>query len=107
MEATICIVPRRFDVLFGRGRNTRVHSGNLRAKHLVEMRFEEYEKANKQEKTVIAEEIVANIKASNGRFLTSEDGGWVEVDAETARYKIAHFFRRRRMTAKAQEENDE
>ena len=53
------LVPRRFDVLFGRGKNTREHTGNLRAGHLVEMHQEEYEKAGKFEKTQIAERIVA------------------------------------------------
>ena len=98
MSSTLCIVPRRFDVLFGRGRDTRVHTGNLRAKHLVEERFEEYEKASKHGKTVIAEQVVAAIKKSYGRFLKweNEDAGWVEVDFDTARAKIAHFFRRRR-----------
>ncbi|CAB9515742.1 expressed unknown protein [Seminavis robusta] len=98
----LCVIPRRFDVLFGRGRDTRVHAGNLRAKHLVEMRFDEYEKANKKEKTKITKEIVAQIKESKGRFLISHEGNgeWVEVDEETARCKIAHFFRRRRISAK-------
>ncbi|CAB9530375.1 Transfer protein [Seminavis robusta] len=70
----LCVIPRRFDVLFGRGRDTRVHAGNIRAKHLVEMRFDEYEKSNKKEKTNIAKEIVAQIKASNGRFLICHEG---------------------------------
>ena len=98
LSSNLYIIPRRFDVLFGRGRDTRVHTGNLRAKHLVESRFEEYENANKHEKTVIAEQVVSTIQESYGRFLKWEDNdkGWVEVDFNTARYKVAHFFRRRR-----------
>jgi hypothetical protein len=90
------LIPRRFDVLFGRGTDTRVHTGNLRALHLVEMEFKTYEEASKMEKTAIAARIVTRIQESYGRFLKWEDGGWVEVDFETARNKMSHFFRRRR-----------
>lgn len=97
------IVPRRFDVLFGRGRYTRQHTGNLRAGHLVEMYQEEYEKAGKYEKTMIAERIVTVIHRSYGRFLKWENIGWVEVDNEAAREKISHFFRRLRIKATTSE----
>lgn len=40
------IIPRRFDVLFGRQKNTREHSGNLRALHLCEMVRPAYEKVS-------------------------------------------------------------
>jgi hypothetical protein len=63
------IVPRRFDVLFGRGKNTREHTGNLRCVHLVEMSQAKYEAANKYEKTEIAERIVTMVHESYGRFL--------------------------------------
>jgi len=92
-------LPRRFDVLFGRGRYTREHTGNLRAAHLVEMYQTRYEAANKFEKTEIAERVVAIIHESYGRFLKWEDGdsdgaaGWVEVPYDIARKKVAHFFR--------------
>ena len=99
------ISPRRFDVLFGRGKNTRCHAGNLRALHLVESHKEEYEKAAKFEKTAIAERIVKIIYESHGRFLKWEgDNGWVEVDCALARDKISHLFRnvRSRKTVIAQ-----
>jgi hypothetical protein len=95
-----CLVPRRFDVLFGRGSHTRVHTGNLRALHLVEMQCEEYEEASKNEKTAIAARIVTKILESYGRFLKWEEEGWVEVDFDTARNKVSHFFRRRRLQEK-------
>lgn len=90
------IVPRRFDVLFGRGKHTREHTGNLRAYHLVEMSFLEYENANKCRKTEIAQRIVDIIHESYGRFLRWEEGGWVEVDDEDCHKKISHFFRQMR-----------
>lgn len=87
------ILPRRFDVLFGRGKYTREHTGNLRALHLVEMHRAEYERAGKFEKTEIAERIIQIIHESLGRFLKWENEGWVEVDDTVARAKVAHFFR--------------
>jgi hypothetical protein len=51
------LVPRRFDVLFGRGHYTRNHTGNLRAAHIADMFRDKYEAATKYEKTAIAERI--------------------------------------------------
>ena len=47
------LVPRRFDVLLGRGKTASEHTGNLRAFHIVEMNRERYEHAGKFEKTQI------------------------------------------------------
>jgi hypothetical protein len=68
----INITPRKFDVLFGRGRTTRNHVGNLRCAHLVEMHQLEYEKCSKSEKTELAKRIVTMIKECNGRFLKKD-----------------------------------
>ena len=90
------IVPRRFDVLFGKGTKIADFTGNLRAFHIVEMNRAKYEKAGKFEKCQIATKIVQLIKQSYGRFLRKEDGCWTIVDDETARLKISHYFRRLR-----------
>lgn len=91
------VIPRRFDVLFGRSRTIRQHTGNLRAGHLVEMYKEQYERANKYEKTEIAERLVSIIHESNGRFLKwDKQIGWVQVDNDVAREKVSHFFRHNR-----------
>ena len=92
------IIPRRFDVLFGKGTTTAEHSGNLRAFHIVEMNRARYEDAGKFEKTQIASRIVYLIQKSYGRFLKKEKGCWQVVDDETAREKISHYFRRLRET---------
>ena len=92
-------VPRRFDVLLGRGKSSSEHTGNLRAFLIVEMNREKYERASKYEKTQIAEKIVHLIRQSYGRFLKrdTESGGlWVETSTEEARKKISHCFRRLR-----------
>lgn len=88
------LVPRRFDVLFGKGKREREHTGNLRALHLCDMYWEAYESSNKYGKTEVAEKIVLIIQQSGGRFLKpTNSGAWVEVDDTAAREKIAHFFR--------------
>ncbi|CAB9528005.1 Transfer protein [Seminavis robusta] len=92
------IVPRPFDVLFGRGLHTRNHTGNLRAAHIADMFRDKYEAAGKYEKTAIAEQIVTIIRESHGRFLKWEDDAWERVDQQDVRNKISHFFRNTRNT---------
>ncbi|CAJ1934427.1 unnamed protein product [Cylindrotheca closterium] len=90
-------IPHRFDVLFGRSKMTREHTGNLRALHLINMWEAKYEGAGKYEKTIITEKIVNIIRDSGGKFLKWEnDKGWLQVDNEAAREKIAHWFRHNR-----------
>lgn len=101
VESTI--VPGKFDVLFGRGRNTREHCGNLRCAHLVEMHQIEYEACSKLEKTALAERIVDIVKDCGGRFLKKDrKKGWEEVPDTMAREKVAHFFRHLRAIVSTQ-----
>mmetsp|Transcript_43718 Transcript_43718/g.105442 ORF Transcript_43718/g.105442 Transcript_43718/m.105442 type:complete len:467 (-) Transcript_43718:158-1558(-) len=90
------IFPRRFDVLFGKGKTVREHTGNLRAGHLVNMWQNEYDKANKYQKTEIAERIVAIVHESHGRFLKSGEYGWFVVEHDVAREKVSQWFRKQR-----------
>jgi len=93
------ITPRNFDVLFGRGRDTREHCGNLRCAHLVEMHQQEYEQCTKTEKTELAKRIVSMVKECNGRFLKKDrKKGWQKVSDGKAREKVSHFFRHLRAT---------
>jgi hypothetical protein len=102
------IVPRKFDVLFGRGKNNREHTGNMRCTLLVEMHMEQYEKASKYEKTMIAERIMSMVEESLGRFLKYEvKKGWIEVSREEAREKVSHFFRFQRSKNTARSKPDE
>ncbi|VEU33822.1 unnamed protein product [Pseudo-nitzschia multistriata] len=93
------IVPKKFDVLFGRGRNTREHCGNLRCAHLVEMHQLEYENCSKPQKTALALKIVDMVKECGGKFLKKDRKyGWQEVPDTAAREKVSHFFRHLRST---------
>jgi len=103
----VTITPRKFDVLFGRGRNTREHCGNLRCAHLVEMHQPEYEHCSKSEKTELAMRIVVIIKECNGRFLKKDrKTGWEEVEDTKAREKVSHFFRHLRATTLTNDQDD-
>ena len=87
------LVPQRFDVLFGKSKYAREHPGNLRCLCIVEMLFNEYEKADRRQKTQVADMVMTRIRESKGRFLKKQGPVWVEVDHGVAREKISHFFR--------------
>jgi hypothetical protein len=108
-DAEIVIIPQRFDVLFGKCSRARVSTGTQRALHLVDMFQERYEKANKFEKTELAEKIIALIHESDGRFLKQDDrnGCWIIVDHIDARKKVAHWFRHARSKNKQQSQKIE
>ena len=95
-DAYVIGVPRRFDVLFGKDKIAKTHTGNYRCVHICQMHLSKYEKASKFEKTEIAERIIGIVHESNGRFLSPTKFGWEEVDDDLARKKIGHFFRRLR-----------
>ena len=88
------IVPGPFDVLVGRTKLCRDHTGNVRYRNLVEKYKNKYEEAtSKVDKTALALVVLKIIQEASGRFLKDEGDGWVEVDDDTARAKVAHCFR--------------
>lgn len=53
-----------------------------------------YDKASKEQKTKIAQEIVGIVHQARGRFLKDDGAGWVQVtDIQLLRQKVAHAFR--------------
>jgi len=100
------LVPRRFDVLFGKAPESRDHTGTLRALHLVEMHFDEYNRLGKYQKTDLAERIISIVHESGGRFLMQdENGAWIETELVESRKKIAHWFRHARSKRSKQDDN--
>jgi hypothetical protein len=99
--------PSRFDVLFGKGKALREHTGNVRANHLVAMYRPKYEQADKYDKTEIAKRLVNVIHESGGRFLKFDEneGCWVTVGHGMAREKISHIFRNQRDRKKRNDRN--
>jgi len=94
------VLPGGLDVLLGRGKPLQKHPGNLRYHHFVESYQDEYETASKLEKTNLSKRIVQAMKESGGRFLKQDDAGWMEIDDDTARYKVSHTFRNHRIAAR-------
>ena len=99
VEAPKGIEPQRFDVLFGKFKLARDHTGTRRCQCLIEIYRNQYEKADRREKTRMADEIVGIIRKSHGRFLKREKGVWVQVKHAVAREKVSHFFRQLREKA--------
>jgi hypothetical protein len=97
------VVPSPYDVLLGRGKPLQKHPGNLRYHHVVDGYQCEYEKMQKLAKTTLSKMIVDKFKAEGFRFMKQDEGGWIEVDDEAARYKVSHTFRNHRIAARAYE----
>ena len=87
-------VPKRFDVLFGRGKIVAEHSGNVRFGYLVDAHRTEYETSDEFGKIRIVNTILNSVHESNGRFLKRDDdaNAWSEVDDNLASNKISLFF---------------
>lgn len=60
------------DVLFGRGKSSREHVGNLRCGLLVESHLQEYNTATRFAKTQLSVKIVDMIIDAGGRFLKKD-----------------------------------
>jgi hypothetical protein len=91
-------LPIKYDVLLGKGMPCQEHAGNKHLHETVAMCYEEYDYAKRDRKTEIAEELVALVNQSSGRFLKRDEasGMWVEVPLREAREKVCHGFRRKR-----------
>jgi hypothetical protein len=82
-------VPAGTDVIIGRGKVARTHGGNQRLRGLIEFMIPEYTAAgsNKDEKSYIIKEIVAQIRKS------SPDGGFVKFDKSKNRwFEVGDFL---------------
>lgn len=97
------ILPKNIDVLLGRGRPFQEHTGNMRCNFVVMAAMEEYERVSRNDKTGIARDVIAKIKAYGGRFLKQNEGVWEEVDDSEALRKISHSFRTHRQLLRAQQ----
>jgi hypothetical protein len=91
------VIPKPEDVLFGRGKPTRNHPGNVRFRNLMESHADEYNKAPKFVKSLIAKKLVQIVSSSGSRFLKPNGPNyWVPVDDKTAQDKVSQYFRSRR-----------
>ncbi len=85
------------DVMLGRGRGTNHHPGNKRFRAIVEEQKDQYNKASRIEKPVIALAVVHQVRAllPSGRFLKLDKstGKWFDVGDKKAREKTSQALR--------------
>ena len=83
------------DVLLGRGGATNNHSGNQMFRLLVAEHQQEYLRAKKHDKVIIARRVVSIIQNNGGRFLQSGDSKdhWVQVADKKAQEKTSQALR--------------
>lgn len=86
--------PGRTDVLCGRGGGINNHVGNIAFRELVNTEKYDYNLArDKMEKGVIAERVIGWVKEIGGRFLSKENGMWIEIDHQRELAKTAQALR--------------
>jgi len=87
--------PLEDDVLLGRGAHAFHHEGNKRWKQLTMIQADRYYTSKRHEKRRIAENIVQQVHARNGRFLSQEKttGKYCEIHDKEATLKTSQLFR--------------
>jgi hypothetical protein len=90
-------VPDQNDVVFGRDKYAQDHPGNAQFIFLIENRRDEHEGTpSRKIKCNISDAVIETVHERGGKFLRKDEVGWVEVDHDTARNKVANAFRSRR-----------
>ena len=96
------LIPLNSDILCGKGKPFQLHVGNLMMQNLVEELLGEYSERNKSGKTRLIQEIVQKLKDDRGsRFLSKDQGVWLEVADDVAVAKVSQLFRSRRLVNKS------
>jgi len=87
--------PRAQDIIFGRGKYQRNHSGNKKLREYLESQLKRYDGADRCQKTDMTRKIVHDIHSNGGIFLKFRPDWqmWCEVSNKEAREKIAHMMR--------------
>lgn len=130
------LVPGPEDVIMGRGRHNKNNPGNRKLNQMLLEYHQQYEEADKFQKTLIAEQVLKTMMETGSRFLiresssvvdeegqgtdgdgskksgkgttTMKKGMWIQVTPERVRDKIAHDFRNlRRPGLKKSEKTDD
>ena len=97
-QQIIFVTPKSRDVLLGRGKPMRNHPGNTRFRNMLENHADEYNKAPKFVKSLIAKKLVQAVVSSGSRFLkpVGPNKLWVLVDEKAAQDKVSQYFRSHR-----------
>ena len=82
--------PNAMDVLGGRGGNINRHEGNIKFREEAGKLKSKYRESSRQEKPLVAEEVVNRVKEFGGRFLEKyDDDLWYEMTDTDAKTKAA------------------
>ena len=82
--------PNAMDVLGGRGANINRHEGNIKFREEAGKLKSKYRESSRQEKPLVAEEVVNRVKEFGGRFLEKyDDDLWYEMTDTDAKTKAA------------------
>jgi hypothetical protein len=68
-------MPRRDDILLGRGKTIQGHPGNVNMRSLVDSHLDTSKRAFTGEKNILAPEVVATLKRCGCRFLKKNEDG--------------------------------
>lgn len=89
-------VPRKSDILFGRGGGTNFHPGNMEYRRKIKMKQKDYIDARQRStKSEIIAEIIREVQAEGGRFLKQDESSklWYEVDEKEVKKKTSQTLR--------------
>jgi hypothetical protein len=87
------VEPNEADVLCGRGRAIRSHSGNQLYITLIQQQKSHYSEAAKGSKLDIVRGVVEAIQDQHGRFLQKHGNYWMDIGDPKAMIKTAQAFR--------------
>jgi hypothetical protein len=95
--------PGSNDVIFRCGQAYLCHPGNVMFRSLIESMFEEHNQSPTSDgKTAITWYIINQVEQNNGRFLTWDNGLWMEMaDKQQVRIKVANAFKDHKRRLKA------
>jgi hypothetical protein len=101
MSMTMMSSPGHFDVLFGRGKAFQKHPGNRRMLKIVQQYKDNYQKARREAKDLILQDIIVVIqdcgRHQQCRFLkrqsSDKNAPWCEASEREVRSKVAHVLR--------------
>jgi hypothetical protein len=94
----LIVEPNDADVLCGRGRAIRCHSGNQLYISLITQQKAQYSNSVKGWKLEIVRGVVKAIQDQHGRFLTRQGSHWIDIGDQKAINKTAQAFRDLRST---------
>jgi hypothetical protein len=90
------IIPYVNDILLAKGGPSQGRPGNIRLKMMADELLTNYNTLGKNEKCMLAKDVVQTMKQGGARFLVKDTGVWMVVPDQVARSKVAMMFRNRR-----------